>query len=353
MKIELQSALAEMTKDEYKNPGLRYVQFVFCDDRPTENHTGIAYEDFAEVRESAIGTPIKMRFFGHGVGNHLGSVPIGHITEMAEKDLGNGVHQLIAKGILYAHDYPDEVEYLELAFAAGEAPGISWELSYSDSLIKEGISWLKGIVARAATFVRNPAYGTRTALLALASNREISNEDFKESFIAIAQEIIPNKESKGGNDNVELEEVQKKLDEAIAKLATSEAEVTRLTTENTDLAAKVDTLNTAVADKDTKIAEFEKTALVAERTKALVDAGIEIETDEVKLAKKQDFWVHLTDDAFAEYVDDLKAVASKSKKTKEAIASRLSGGVDLPRLSDDDEDTSLSGLKAKLKGLTR
>lgn len=183
--ILIQSALAEITPEDFTHPGLRLVKFVFCDNQPNENGQGIAEEDFDEIIKSGVGTPIKMRFFGNTAGGHIGSIPIGYIKNMYKEDDGN-TKKLIADATLFADEYPDEIQYLQEAYDKGEAPGISWELKYNNSVIKDGIEWLKGLVTRAATFVRHPAYGNRTAILALASNKEISDEQLTEAL----QEIL-------------------------------------------------------------------------------------------------------------------------------------------------------------------
>lgn len=175
--IILHSSIAEVVSD-FAHPGLKSIRFVFTDDKPNANAVGIEYEDFPELIKSATGTPIKMRFLGKGVGGHERSIPVGFIQRLFENKLDDGTNQLIAEGTLFSEEYPDEMEWLASEHEAGKAPGISWELSYHSKILKDGVNWLKGIITRAATFVSNPAYGMRTAILALASDSTMPEEEF-------------------------------------------------------------------------------------------------------------------------------------------------------------------------------
>lgn len=374
--ITLHSAIAEMSPEDFAHPGLRKCTFIFCDDQPNENNQGIAYEDFAEIQKSAIGTPIKIRFIKQegttsllgipdhkhaedddnyqGAGGHMGSIPIGYIRNMFERKDGD-INQLIAEAMLFADEYPEEVGYLDKAYAEGKAPGISWELKYSDSIIKDGIEWLKGLVTRAATFVRNPAYGTRTAILALASNQNINEEQMFLELSELVNDNSPKITVKGGNNRMDEKEIQKLQDELAAakeSLAEKEKEVETLTD-------KVNELTTANSEKAEKIAEYETKEKIASRTAALVEAGVTLPTEPEKLAAKQAFIAKMDDESFAEYKDDLATAiaASKKRDTKEGLASRRP--LEIPRfgaeaeVGDGDEPVTLTGLKTRMGELAR
>lgn len=277
MKLELKSALAELTvEDHFHHPGLRNAKFIFCDDQPNENNQGIEREDFAEIIRSAVGAPVKMRFLGESVSGHVGSVPIGYINSMEETESEDGkIHSLVASATLFASEYPDEITYLEESFAEGRAPGVSWELLYDNELLKNGINWIKGIITRAATFVRNPAYGSRTALLALASNKTISEDDFSTELSAFANEFSPKITDKGGNNNVE-----KELQEAIDALEAANAKILELETVNASLTDANTTLSETVAEKDallteneTALAEHAQKELLINRTRMIIEIG--------------------------------------------------------------------------------
>jgi hypothetical protein len=362
---EWQSSLAEMLPEDFIHPSLRTVRFVFCDDQPNENGEGIRYEDFAELTRSAIGTPIKMRFLGQNVGGHNSSIPIGHIKNITEREEG-GVHQLIADGILYAEEYPDEVTWLEQRYAEGKAPGLSWEVSYNStkSTVENGVKWLKGLLTRAATFVRNPAYGNRTAILALASNRNLSADEFYTELLALASnDNKPNTEKEGGNNRMDEKEIQKLRDDlaaAQAALASRDADLAAANTKVAELTTENTTLQASVTEKDQAIAEFAKKETLGKRLAAITEAGITLETEPEKKAKREAFYLSLSDEAFAEYVDELKGVAEKAaeaaKSTTRSTASRHAP-IALPRFDGradaEVESTSASDLMAKLRGISR
>lgn len=353
---EFTSSLLSIAEEwqHFHHPGLRYVRFVFCDDKPNQNKQGVEYEDFAEVIASAINTPIKMRFLGEAAGSHIGSVSIGHITDMEENTLEDGTHQLIADGVLYASEYPDEIEYLEEAFADNKAPGISFEINYdaSKAVVKDGVTWIKSLLTRAATFVRNPAYGTRTALLALASNNSLNDKELAEGLSAIANELRPKITIEGGNNKVEedLKKVREELDELKLKLSEAATKITDLETANASLTTEKDELQKDLDVKIASLATVAREQLIATRTAAVAEAGMTIETDEAKLTKKQEFWAKMDEEGFAEYVEDLKAAAKVAPKKSAALASASRNTV--PRIVDTEE-TGLSGLRERLGSLSR
>jgi hypothetical protein len=353
-----QSAEAEMLPEDFTHPSLRKIRFVFCDDQPNQNNEGIKYEDFAEAKLSAIGTPIKMRFEGDSAGGHASSIPIGYIKEMSEKKVGD-VNQLIADGILFAEEYPEEIEYLETRFAEGTAPGLSWEVSYSSdkTLLENGVKWLKGLLTRAATFVRNPAYGNRTAILALASNRDINAKEFWSELIALASKEVNTNTDKGGNkrmDEKEAQELKDKLAAAEKALADKLAELVTLTEANTKLTTEVTTLQGTVTEREATISEFKNKELITTRLAALTAAGITLETDPEKLEKRKAFYAGLSEEAFAEYVEELKSVKAAASTNRSSASSRNTLPA-LPRFDGraDAEVTTLADLGSKLRGLSR
>lgn len=315
-------AISEVTTEEdFKHPLLRYATFVFADDKPNGNNQGIEYEDFEDVKKTAVDSPIKMKYLGQaGAGGHLGSVTIGHIKNIDEDETEDGVHRLIAKAVLYAGEYPQEVKYLEEAFAEGKAPGASWEVVYKDVKKDGPISWLKKIITSAATFVGNPAYGTRTALLALASSNEITDEQLNEGLIKIIEDIRPKNENKGGSNKVD--EDLKKLQ---AELEEKNKEIERLTAENTALTTAKAELEDSVKEKDETIATFQRDTLIKDRTAKVAEAGLEVNPTD--LERKQTYWASLSEEAFAEYLEDIKSVAvkvpAKDKKAEAALTLQL------------------------------
>lgn len=325
------------------NPFLTIAKFIFADNKENENGMGIEYEEFPAIAASAINMPVKMRYLGEGIGNHAGSVPIGHITKMEIQDdvVDSEIKRLIGTAALYSDEYPDEITYLVEAFNSGNAPGISWELAYSDSIVRNGIHWLKGIITKAATFVRNPAYGKRTALLALASDQRLSDEELDEELLKLTKSSSIDT---GGN-KVELEELQKLLDAAKAELANVKTELETLKTEHNLVTEENGTLKE-------KLASIEKSALVEERARKWVEAGFTFSEEAEKATEKREFLAGLEANVFDAYLSDLVA-AKASKPAAEASASNHTTDIPKPDLSDQDKEITFDDLRATLREAAR
>lgn len=335
-------ALAEISEEtsDADNPYLAKAKFILTDDKGAPVSTapkgllqGIEFEDFDEVARTAINTPIKMRFLGESAGNHLGAQVIGHIIDVNKAVAEDGSNQLIADAILYAEEFPEEVAWLRAAHAEKKAPGISYEIIYGDSIIKDGVQWLKKMITTAATFVRDPAYGKRTALLALASAKE--DEDIipvLKNYIALAEgssQENPNDEGGKNVDPKELEDAQQEVAKFKAEAETKTAEISRLAEEIETLKAENDDLKETIQK-----AEAEKR--IEDRVRKLSDAGFPLEADAEKATKTKNFIVTLDDDAFATYLENLEAVkkaATPSGGAGAAFASRRTDA-GIPRPDD-------------------
>jgi len=389
--IEVNSSITlfeDFASSDRVNPFLTTVRFVFADDLPNVNGQAIPQDEFSTLAASAIGMPIKIRFFGQGIGGHKGAVPIGHIQNI-DQEVADGVHRLVAEGVLYNDEYPEIVEYLKETFATGEAPGISWELSYKDSIVEKGVQWLKGVIARAATFVKHPAYGRRTALLALASiDMTTIDNDTKKKIMSLIEELldlldsskedttedtteaglinraekvlahfikeVAEVEIQGGNNNVELEQALAKITELEAQIATQNEALAEVNTDRETIKADKEALEAQVNELVEKVKTFEKSMLVESRVKQLSDAGISLPTDAEELERKQEFWAAMSEELFTEYVSDLAAVAKKVPERKaEASASFLQ----LPKISVDTSSNngavSAETLRTKMRNLSR
>lgn len=315
-------------EDSQVNPYLSLARFVFADDKGASTSTsiggiqqGIEAEDFDEVIKTAIHMPVKMNLLGESVGSHTGSYVIGHIKKMTKQQTSDGTNQLIADAVLYKDEYPEEVQFLKDKYDIGDAPGVSYELAYAGSVVKNGVQWLKDLVTCAATFVRSPAYGKRTALLALASAKD---EDFvhtMKTLIAQAdsstEPIIPS--NKGGNTVDELEKAIAEVERFKAEAATKTAEISTLTEQITAKDQEINTLTSTVAT-------LQKEKTIESRIRKFTEAGFTLEADAEKAEKKQNFWLSLSDEAFEEYISDM---VSAAKAAKESVPS---GGVALASL---------------------
>jgi len=361
-KLVFEAQILSFAQSSVLNPYLKSCTFVLADDRPNENSQGIPYSEFDNLAASAVGMPIKMRFVGKragGVANHEGSIPIGHIVSVAGETEGEGdsaVHRLVAEGALYANEYPDAVEYLEEAYAENKAPGISWELSYKDSIVERGVQWLKGVIARAATFVRNPAYGSRTALLAIAQDLSVTDDQI-EQIMGILDQPPPTDgttdigDIQGGTDKVTLEEALAKIKQLETELEARLADASALN----ESTSRVAELEKTVADLTATITGYQKATLVADRTSKVVEAGLDLEADAEVLAKRQELWASMSDEVFAEYITGISAMAKKVP-AKPAAASIQKPAFMMPKVAVDtagNVQTSVTDLRSKMRGLGR
>lgn len=330
------------------NPFLVKAKFIFADNQGNENGMGIEFGDFPAVAASAINMPVKMRYLGEGVGNHVGSIPIGHITNMNIEDTGE-LKRLIGTAVLYAEEYPDEVSYLEESFNAGNAPGISWELGYSDSIVKNGIEWLKGIITKAATFVRAPAYGKRTALLALASDQRLTDEELDKEILKLAK--ASSTDNTGGN-TVNEEELKKEVERLKAVLAAKETELAAKVTEFETLQSTHSSLIEENSTLKEKVALSEKNVQAEERARKYIEAGFTFSEEADKVTEKREFLVSLEPSAFETYIADL-VVAKASGKPGASASASSSTQIPKPIITDGEKGITIDDLRSQLRDAAR
>lgn len=333
--VQRQSAIAEFIdtpSDDYKHPYLTSAKFVFTDDKPNGNNQAVDAEDFDSIIKSAVGMPIKMSFTGSDVGHHRGAYIIGFMKNLTKNVTEDGTNQLIADAALYSEEFPEEVSYLKEAFAKGDAPGVSYEMGYSDPIFKNGVEFLKNIVTGAATFVKFPAYGKRTALLALASAKD--EPDFINTMKAlVAQAEGPN--NKGGKSVEDLDKANRKIEEL-------EESAKELKTQAETKTGEVARLTEELGSKDAKILELEgsvakmaKASLLETRTRQYTEAGLTLEAEAEKADKKKEFWLSLSDDAWTMYLDEIKSAKASAVPVQtpeqKALAGLRTRPTDIPK----------------------
>jgi hypothetical protein len=365
---QFQSTIAEIidAPSEFEHPFLTKVKFIFSDNLPNVNKQGIEAEDFDSIAESSIGMPLKMRYTHAGAGGHEFSIPIGHIVSMVKETVSEdgAVAQLVGRGVLYKEEYPDEVDYLKTTFEHGHAPGVSWELAYHDSVSKAGTEWLKGVVTKAAAFVRDPAYGNRTGLLAVAQEQirsitesQMMDEQFIEELKDIIDELnalVQGKPSGTEDDptdtgNASLNTGGMKVEEELQK---AQAELEAALAKVAELTQQLETAQASITDLTTENEGFKRQALITQRTAKIVEAGIKIESDQEKLAQKQEIWLAMTPEIFEAYVTDLAEASKPATPPKDnAAASRKEG---LPKFaSAAGTEQTLDDLKAVARRASR
>jgi len=151
--------------EEYKNPLLTWVRFIFTDDKPNANKQGIGQDEFPNLIKSMAYMPVKANFDsefgleGHSEARIIGVMKVG-------QQQGNKV---VAIGALYQDEHPDIVDFFKKEMAEGRKVDFSWEIRYKDSEEKDGVEWLKNVTTKAVTAVQHPAYEGRTPLVSISA----------------------------------------------------------------------------------------------------------------------------------------------------------------------------------------
>lgn len=177
--IEDEKELAQAgIPEEYKNPLLTWVKFIFTDDQPNANKQGISQDEFPNLIKSMAYMPIKANFDSEfGLEGHSDARIIGVIK--AGQQQGNKV---VTIGALYHDEHPEVVDFFKKEMSDGNNVDFSWEIRYKDSEDKDGVEWLKNITTKAVTAVQHPAYEGRTPLVSISAKDliEIIDEELKE-----------------------------------------------------------------------------------------------------------------------------------------------------------------------------
>jgi len=128
----------------------------------------------------------------------------------------------------------------------------------------------------------------------------------------------------------ELKQAQDALAAALAQVAELEAKLGEATETITALAQEND--------------GYKRQALATERTAKIVEAGIKIDTDQEKLAAKQELWLAMSPEIFEVYVNDLAEASKPATPPKDAAASKKEN---LPKFtSAAGQETTIDDLKA-------
>jgi regulator of replication initiation timing len=252
-----------------------WIKFIFTDNLPNGNRQGIKKEEFDTVIKAGIYQPFK-KAIGSINDGHEDAIPIGTIASMKILE-DEQSSKVIGIAALWEKEYPEDIAELRKMKQEGKPLNISWELYYRKSEIDDaGVEWYGDIAAASATLVGMPAYEGRTPILTMAS---------KEKTL------------------MDLEEMKKKLDEALEQIkglqtskSSLEEEFAKLKTENEALAAYK-------LEKEKAEAEAN---MLKERITVLTEAGMNV-TDEDFDTK---LWTSLSDEQFKSTVGLLKSMAS-------------------------------------------
>ena len=300
---KLSGQIYQLALADGKEDALRaWVKFVFTDDQPNANRQGIPLEEFASISKDLVYMPIKM-FLGGPTG-HKNATPLGTITSASIQ--GN---QILAEGALWKTEYDDSINVIRKLLEDNKPVNFSWEVLYTESEIKEGVEWLRGVKPKGSTIVENPAYEGRTPLVALAEKKIDTIEELLDSLqdivspellTALAARPTNNKSSdEDGGTMDELEALKKRIAELEASLRATEDDKSAIS-EQLTLAQK--------ELQDTKDAEAARVRAEA-RTKKLSDAGVTVS------AEKLERLLSMSDEDFDFVVAEL---AEATKKTSDA-----------------------------------
>jgi len=270
------------------NPTLRWLKFILTDDQPNENKQRIPQEEFDNLIKSGINMPIKMAA-GDIADGHDGSFAIGVITHL--KQVANKIEGLAA---LWSKERPDDVNLILNEFDSGTPPQISWEVPFTDEVKDEnGISTLKGIILRAATLVRRPAFAGRTPILAIAATeiKPIEAEANIEEDINMTDDKLKVLEDQLAEATDKITELEGQLKEKTDGFAAVETELTDLREfkasidKDTEEAEKLASVRTKFAEAEIKKSD-EYFVENKERFLALDEAGLEFMVQEMSAFAK-------------------------------------------------------------------
>jgi hypothetical protein len=275
------------------NPTLRWLKFILTDDQPNGNKQRIPQEEFDNLIKSGINMPIKMAE-GDIADGHDGAKAIGVITHL--KKVANKIEGLAA---LWSRERPEDVDKIIEEFESDTPPQISWEVPYDEEIIGEdGVATLKGIILRAATLVRLPAFEGRTPVLAVAA-KEIKPIEAE----AEIKEEITMTDDKLKELEVQLSEANETIAELRNQLKEKEEGFASIENELTDLREFK-----AQADKDVEEAE----KLDSVRAKF---AEAEIKKDDEYFADNKERFLGMEDTDVDFMVQEMSAFAKTSVAT--------------------------------------
>lgn len=144
---------------------ITWAKFILTDDKPNGNKQRIPLEEFNNIIKTGIYKPVKMAL-GEIKDGHDDARPLGVITNLTKE--GN---KIVALAALWDHERTDDVENIKDMVNNGKPVNVSWEILYGNSVTKDGVSDLLDTVLRAVTIVGIPAYAGRTQLLAVAAKK--------------------------------------------------------------------------------------------------------------------------------------------------------------------------------------
>lgn len=159
---EFGEAVASMVSSDQV---ITWAKFILTDDKPNGNRERIPEEEFDNIIRTGIFKPVKMAV-GEIKDGHEDAQPLGVITHLAKE--GNKILGLAA---LWDKERGDDVSYIKNLVKSNKPVNVSWEVLYGDASLNDGITDLRDTVLRAVTIVGIPAYAGRTQFVAIAAKK--------------------------------------------------------------------------------------------------------------------------------------------------------------------------------------
>jgi hypothetical protein len=218
------------------NPLFQWAKIVVTDDEPNANKQRVPRNEFDNLVRTGVLSPVKMDI--GKISDHEASVakPIGVISQLMIEN-----NKVIALAALWKKERSEDIRMLKEMYLTGTPPQVSWELSFAESQIEDGIENLKGIILNGLAIVASPAYAGRTPFIAMASQN---------------QEEVPVEE---------LEQLKTRVTELESAVAEKETQLSEKEVE-------LNTLKEYKANIEKETAEAQKLSEVKQK---FVDAGIE------------------------------------------------------------------------------
>jgi hypothetical protein len=288
------------------NPTFQWAKIVVTDDQPNANKNRVPLEEFDNVIKTGIFAPIKMAEseISRGHQEAMGK-PIGTIAQLVKVN-----NKIIALAALWKRERPDEIELLKTMYKDGNPPNVSWELSYAESKLDEGIETLYGISLNGLAVVNAPAYSGRTPFIAMASD-QLNEED----------------------------KVEEELKQKISEL---ETELEKLKMDLTTKDAELDSLRQYKQEVE---AEKSKITRLAEIKQKFEDA--KIEKDENYWNEKAEVLLKLDDASINFMIQELVSFSEATASTTKVEIPNLHSTQDGKKLSGRELGKALRELKLK------
>lgn len=318
------------------HPLQSHVDFIFTDFLPNKNKQGVRETESQNIISTGVDMPIKANFNRGKLNDHDFTVPVGHITDMVQRD-----SDVVGHGILYKDEFPDLITHLEKASASENGVHFSWELYHGGKVIEDDVTWLTNVVVAGVAIVAHPAYSGRTPLLAMAGIDDMLEEKVNELERQVATLTEQLSHSGSSNSMDPMEEMKQRLDALdaqVVELGKRETPETNQETETPDVAALTSELNELRSFKQDVEKQQARAALLTARRTPLKDV---LSDDE--FAAKSDFIAGLDEDQFKTYTETLASVAQKGKQSSsdrsrsmpipDSIVSNGTNGVSIKELA--------------------